>query len=86
MSDTTALNGDDIDAVAASLIEGPSKDDEQDDEALVQSNADDAQDQPDATDDDAEDADQADVDPERVAGSGHHGREDTEPVRRLGAR
>lgn len=61
MSDTTALNGDDIDAVAASLIEGPSKDDEQDDEALVQSNADDAQDQPDATDYDAEDADQADA-------------------------
>lgn len=60
MSDTTALNGDDIDAVAASLIEGPQKDDEDTDEALAQSNEDDAQDQPDAGDD-ADDADQADA-------------------------
>lgn len=61
MSDTTALDGNDIDAVAASLIDGPSQEDEQDDAALVQSDADDAQDQPDATEDDAEDADQADA-------------------------
>ena len=60
MSDTTALNGDDIDAVAASLIEGPQKDDEDTDEVLAQSNEDDAQDQPDAGDD-ADDADQADA-------------------------
>jgi hypothetical protein len=54
------LNGDDIDAVAASLIEGPQKDDEDTDEVLAQSNEDDAQDQPDAGDD-ADDADQADA-------------------------
>lgn len=61
VSDTTALNGNDIDAVAASLIEGPQKEDDKDEEVLVQPQEDDAQDQPDATEDDADDAEQADA-------------------------
>jgi hypothetical protein len=61
VADTTAFDGNDIDAVAASLIDGPTQEDEKDDEALVQSKPDDAQDQPDATEDDADDAEQADA-------------------------
>lgn len=57
MSDTTAIDGNDIDAVATSLIDGPPQEDETTDEELVQAEAD-AEDQSDA-DDDAE-VDEAD--------------------------
>ena len=84
MSDTTAIDGNDIDAVAASLIDGPSQDDEQDDAALVQSNADDAQDQPDATEDDADDADQADaVDEDEGADEGEADDAEAGPAEQL---
>lgn len=63
MADTTALNGDDIDAVAASLIDGPPQEDEDTDEDLVQADEADAQDQSDADDaDEADEADDADED------------------------
>jgi hypothetical protein len=76
VSDTTALNGNDIDAVAASLIEGPPQEDENTDEELVQAEAD-AEDQSDADEAEAEQADadedegedesEADVDEEEPA-------------------
>lgn len=59
MADTTALDGNDIDAVAASLIDGPLQEDEQTDDELVQADAD-AQSQLDA-DDTADEADEADA-------------------------
>lgn len=84
MSDTTAIDGNDIDAVAASLIDGPSQEDEQDEEALVQSNADDAQDQPDATEDDADDAEQADAaDEDEGADEGEADDAEDEPAEQL---
>lgn len=61
MSDTTALDGNDIDAVAASLIEGPPQEDDTTDEELVQAQAD-AQDQPDADEADADEVTAADED------------------------
>lgn len=83
MSDTTAMNGNDIDAVAASLIDGPQQEDEQDEEALVQSQADDAQDQPDATEDDAE-AEQADAeDVDEGADEGEADDVEDDPAERL---
>ena len=56
MSDTTAMDGS-IDAVAASLIDGPPQEDEKDPRKLAQSDQDDAQDQPDTENDDADEAD-----------------------------
>lgn len=83
MSDTTAMDGNDIDAVAASLIDGPQQEDEQDEEALVQSQADDAQDQPDATEDDAE-AEQADAeDVDEGADEGEADDVEDDPAERL---
>ena len=59
MSDTTALNGD-VDAIAESLIEAPQKDDEPQTEELMQSEEDDAQDQPEVDQEaEADDADEA---------------------------
>lgn len=60
MSDTTALNGNDIDAVAASLIEGPPQEDDTDEE-LVQAEAD-AEDQPEADEAEADEAEATDED------------------------
>lgn len=58
MADTTALNGNDIDAVAESLIQGPEvKEDETAEEELVQADEADAQDQTDADEVEAEEAD-----------------------------
>ncbi len=60
MDDTTAIDGS-IDAVAASLIDGPTPNvDETPDEDLVQSDEDDAQDQTEGNDDFADDADSGD--------------------------
>jgi len=62
--DTTAIDGNDIDAVAASLVDGPPEDDDNTDEDLVQAEAD-ADSQNDADDDGEEvdaSADDDDVD------------------------
>jgi len=77
------MDGNDIDAVAASLIDGPQQEGEQDEEALVQSQADDAQDQPDATEDDAE-AEQADAeDVDEGADEGEADDVEDDPAERL---
>lgn len=76
MSDTTALNGNDIDAVAASLIEGPQQEDETTDEELVQAEAD-AQDQPETDEADTEEVAAADEDEGSDEGEADAEEEDT---------
>lgn len=61
MDDTTALDGS-IDAVAASLIDGPQPQEDETTEELEQSAGDDAQDQPEASEDVSEDDTSEDVD------------------------
>lgn len=61
MDDTTALDGS-IDAVAASLIDGPQPQEDEATEELEQSAGDDAQDQPEASEDVSEDDASEDVD------------------------
>lgn len=59
VADTTALDGNDMDAVAASLLDGPPKDVEETPEELEQATAADAEDQ---TEGDEADADEAEAD------------------------
>lgn len=61
MDDTTAMNGS-VDAVAASLIEGGPQEEDEQAEELVQSDEDDAQDQPEAEEADADEVTAEDED------------------------
>ena len=79
MSDTTSLDGNDIDAVAANLIAMPPEEDETADEALVQAEAD-AQNQADADEADTEEVQAADED---EGDEGDADAEDDEPAERL---
>jgi hypothetical protein len=79
VADTTALDGNDIDAVAASLIEGPEvQEDETAEEDLVQADEADADDQT-----DAEDAEADEVDADEDDSQDDSEEADEEPASRL---